>query len=713
MVVPSVARRLPARGNSVQAARERWQAARATITPRTQRLARRALEDPRLLLWQLVTFPLWLGSGIPTPPSPTLRGGPTVTTDDAAPARYLAGHLHALCRRFWLAWICSAVLRGVTIGTAISAIWVIGGAAGILSPPGMRWIVTLIIASALLGLGFGLVTRPGPVRVAAMLDRTFELDERLTTAVDPTLNDSRTADNRMRRLQLADAANAFADIRAEIRGVAILPVREGVLAALALILLIAALLLTIAGTRIPATSDMTVPAFIPSAERFARQQQEAQAQQQAALAKPQPPAKAGNASTGSAASDLATVGQALSGQPVTKPASESIAAGDYPSAAQSLRDNAEKAGDLPQDERDKLADELDRAASNVSSDNPDLAEKTKQAASDLRAGGEQATQGMNDLADQIDKTGEKASTEQNAADQQSSSASSQQSAPSSSQPSSNGASNNQSASTQQQPSTSSQQQQGQAPQQGQQSDPGSGMAAQPGIGSDPQQGEAGQQGGQQQSGDQPANSTQTGAQPGAGSQQPANSGSTNGQEGDTGSTSAANGAQSGAPSDSSGSGSGDRGETTGGPPGKTNASPGTGSGAGAGQTTGSASGTDEKPGQSSSTGGDQNGRKTEIANQGEAGDPPPAQGPQGGEGSGNASAQSGGQSLVLQGTSDETVGAGNDTGTSSSGSGAGAGVAAGNQTQGQVGPAGPDSNHVPDEYRDIVKNYFDRDGISP
>jgi len=66
----------------------------------------------------------------------------------------------------------------------------------------------------------------------------------------------------------------------------------------------------------------------------------------------------------------------------------------------------------------------------------------------------------------------------------------------------------------------------------------------------------------------------------------------------------------------------------------------------------------------------------------------------------------GSTSLVLEGTSENGVRTGSDSGSSSLGSGSGAGTASGDQVQGEVGVAGPDSNRVPEDKRDIVEDYF-------
>lgn len=688
----------------------RWEEVRTTLSAHLNQLIRHILRDPLLFIWQFLTAPLWLGSGIPLPGYPTTRTT-TSTTDTRlnasfdgsnGPDYYLDEQIRSLSRRFWLAGIGAAAFRGFTIGTIICTIWAIGGLRNITSDPYLSGLLALMITGALLGAAFGFVTRPTAMRVATMLDRTFHLDERLTTAFDPTLSAGAVIPTSMRRLQLADAANGFAEIRGDVRGAAVLPVREAVIAVLAAICLVTALLFSIAGNQIPTTSNAVVPAFVPSSERFVRQQQELEAQQQAkqraSLA--QSPKPSQNADEqGKATKDLSSVGAALKDQPITKSASDSITSGDYSGASKSLHENAAAAKNLPQDQRNALAGKLDKAASAISPDNKDLASSSKQAAADLRAGGDQATQGLNSLADQIDKTGKKASPNQ---------------ATGAAQPNSSAAGSN----------SNSSQQQSQASQQGgsspskqpassNTSDPGSGMAAQPGIGSEPQQNPAGQSASQQKSGSAAGSGQSSQAQAGSGgspgSQQA-------GQQAGTGtgqsSTSASN--SSGQSAQSKGSDSSGKSGASSNPASGANSSQQAGTGGGAGQTNGTnqnAAG-QNNPGSGAST--NQPAGKSDTAGNGKAGNPPPGNNNTGSNSGNPPSAQSGDQSLVLQGTSnDNSVGTGNDIGSSSSGSGSGSGVASGNATQGKVGPAGPDSNHVPDAYRDIVKGYFDGDGTTP
>lgn len=680
-----------------------------------RRLAAVARHDPLLLIWQIVTAPFWIGSGVPLPSRPTPRTiqrsvADSMSTQAIAPGVYLETHLQSLVRRFWVAWIFSSIIRGFTLGTLVGTIWTIGGVLKLVDPPFATGLISLIVIGSILGGGFGSTTRPSTIRIAAMLDRTFHLDERLTTAFDPSLTSvSPTA---MRRLQLADAANAFAEIREDIHGAAVLPIRETVIGVLAGICLLTALLFNIAGSAMPATVDAIVPAFVPSSERFARHQQELESQQRVSLTQPVKTSQAAD-QTANAAKDLSTVGAALETQPVTKPANDNISTGNFGKASQSLRDAASSAANLPQEDRNALAKKLDEAAAAISPQNQDLAKASTQAASDLRTGGEQATNGLNDLADQIDATGKKATSQDKQAEgapsESSASNSSSDQQTSSDSPAQQGqpqSGQSQQAKQSQQPSSSS----------STANDPGSGMAAQPGIGSEPQKsatdGQPGQPGGAKSgSGESPQ------SQPGAGSQQAGQqpgSGAGSTQENGAGkSPSSASGTGGSQSQQSEGSGSSGKPGSSSNPPSGSNPSQTAGTGSGAGQASNEDQSTTQKNPSSSGAGANQK-STSEPGGVGKAGNPPPGNGDTSQSSNDNPSVQTGDQSLVLQGTSDkDSIGTGNDIGSSSSGSGSADGTAAGNATQGQVGPAGPDSNHVPDAYRDVVKGYFNGDGTTP
>ena len=691
-----ILRRLPDRSFDDLAEAGRTRARRLS-----SQASRRWQEDPGLAAWQIATSPLWLGSGIPSPDRPVLRPSLRLVggladrdgIEQTPQGRWLSGQLHTLTQRFWVAWIVAAALRGIALGALACTIWTLGAIVGGWPQPRMAPFVAVVLLGAVIGLVFGVANRPSIQRVASMLDRTFDLNERMVTAIEPP---DAALPPRIRGIQLADAANAFEEIHQDVRGAAVLPLRAMVIAALALIALLTALLFNIASTGTPATDPLQIPAFVPSSERFAREAQAQKAQQLADAAK-QPPAAIAPASTpGSVPAGelggLRAVGNALGTNPVTEPSASRIAQGDFPGAQDQLEQNAQAAASLPQAERDALADELYHAADRM--DDGALKDATQKAADGLREGGDAAVNGLNDLARQIGESGEQATTEGQASSsgesQQSSQGSSRQSG--SSQAGQSGDSGQQSSSADTGGSDTSGTSQD-APQ----GDPGSGMAAAPGIGSDPSASDAsGQQGGASAGKDgQPGQSGQAGqaGQPGQADQ------------------SAASGASSGGASQSSGAASGQAGST--GQQGADTSGQAETGGSQGGGASGSTDASDQAKAGGAGSGTEQ--KPSDTAQDGKASSNPPPGGTQSSSGSGDTQQPSGGnETLVLQGTSNEDgVATGNDTGASSSGSGSGAGAASGSATQGSVGPAGPDSNRVPDRYRDLVKAYFNGNGLPP
>lgn len=668
---------------------------RDALRDRQRRIARGWRNDPSLAAWQTFTALLWLGSGIPVPDRPvrsTTAQHAMLPADDALmtteQGRWLASQMHSLTRRFWLAWMTAATLRGVALGTIACTIWTLGAIAGAFPQPRVLPFVLLVVLGGVVGLAFGLVNRPSLARVAAMLDRTFDLRERMVTAFSPP-----DATPRIRAIQLADAANAFVEIQHDVRGAAVLPMREMVIAALAGIALVTALLFNIASAGIAPTEPVTIPVFVPSSERFAREAQEQKAQELADAAKKEPAAAAPESQSGSndtgAVGDLRAVGTALGTNETTSPAATQIAEGDYAGAKDSLNQSADAAANLPQEERDALADQLDQAAAGMA-DGP-LKDATEKAADGMREGGDAAKQGMNDLADQIGKTGQQATTQGQAG----STGSNTQGASESSQQAQSSSSSSNGSGSGQQGQASDKAESGQSGSSSDsgasQGDPGEGMAASSGIGSDPGQEGAGQQGASGNSG----SSSQSGSgQAGQEGQQGASSSGANGSGGSS-QQSGSNGGQTGSDAQS-GSGGSQKSGADGG-------SQANGAAGGSSQSDGAKSGGSD----SSKNGSANSAQDGQASSNVKPGDP--------GTTSGNSdvpSASSGDQTVVLQGTSEESgVATGNETGASSSGSGSGAGASAGSGKQGTVGPAGPDSNRVPEKYRDLVKAYFDGDGL--
>ncbi|HEU0165010.1 MAG TPA: hypothetical protein VFQ54_08195, partial [Thermomicrobiales bacterium] len=312
---------------------------RESLAMQARRARSHAAADPLLFAWQAVTLPLWLGSGIPAPDRPALREPapdrpalrePALAIEQDLPsAVWLTHELKTVQRRFWLASIASATLRGASIGLIITTLWALMALANLVDLPTATWIFTIAAVGAIAGLGFGLLSKPATLRVAAMLDRTLHLDQRLVTAFDRTTTGER--DNPLRQLQLADAANVYAEVKPDIKGTATLSVREGVVFTLAIIALVTVLLLSISSNGMPATAKSVVPQFVPSSQRFAQEQQQAEAQKQAELSRvaPSTTANSGSDQAATAVQDLNQLANALASNSTTKDAADQIAQGNY------------------------------------------------------------------------------------------------------------------------------------------------------------------------------------------------------------------------------------------------------------------------------------------------------------------------------------------------------------------------------------------------
>ncbi len=626
--------------------------------------------DPVAFAWLALWSPFWIASDAPAPGLPGTRRDGGVAPPTAAGAA-IVERIDVVSRRFWISWFAGSIFRGVTLGLLLLATWSLIAALGPLTLPAWWTVTAVIVGGAVLGALHGWLLRPDRLMVARMLDHTFHLDERIVTAFD---RDSDTS--YVSRLQLADAANTLNDILQEIPRSSFVPVREAALCLVALGALVTTMLANVPQEPIDPMGSSPVPGFVPASDRLAVQEQPLpqtsrpqEPQSEASLVEMQEQAQRAQ----SAREDLAAIGAALQDNPLTQPAADSIANGSYAQAVDQLRGASSSVGTMPQEQRDALADNLDAAAGQLDETNPELAQAARDAADSLREGGPEAEQALNDLADQIDRAGEQAQQPG------SSSTNLDESQPGDAQGESEGKEGSQSGSGENQQGGEQEQSSGEG------TDPGEGSDAAPGVtnsndesASSSQGGESGEGSASEQGGDAP-------------------------QDGESSSGSSTNADSSGAGSDSEGQ-SGQQGEQTGAPDEETSASQG--GGAGTGQS--GANDQTEPGGQGPNASDTQDADPdAEVPQEGEAGDPPPSREDRGEEDDGTGSSSNSGESMELEGTSDENVPAGNNSGTSSLGSGSGSSTSSGDQGQGEIGVAGPDSNRVPENLRDIVQDYFD------
>ena len=676
---------------------------RATLT-QGNRLRHRWAVDPRLFLWQLLWLPFWLGSDRPAPSWPS--GLRVAALPDRAPLAGAAGffqtEMAGLVRRFWLSWVAASFLRGVWLGLLIALAWMLLALFDATSPPSLSAIVTLGVLIACSGTVGAALNRPSAPMVAAMVDRTFRLQERLTTATDTMApgSDALNARHTISRLQLADAANALGEARHHLTRGHFVPIREIVGVLVVGMALLTAIFAYVPDRRLPGISQSPVPVFVPASERLA----DPQVADQRPVSPPQVEASAPTTadvqeqsrSAQATRDDLGTVGKALEDNPTTQPAADAISNGDYPAAANAIRSAASNASAMSPEGRNSLAGELETAAEQISDENPELAEASRRAADDLRRGGEDAGAGLTDLGDKVEQAGARVTPPDQLArdlDEAQGGAAAEPGAPSGGQ----GQQNAQGQGSEGQDAAS---QSGDSAD-GALADPGEGVAAEPGV-ANPEQEEAqpgsaaGQQGGATSSsqGQEGAGSAPDGAA-GQPAQDPSGEAAASG-----GNATGEGGAEA---SDATGQPGGQSQGLTGGPAEETDAAQG--SGAGTGQT-GANDRSSAQQGADSPAPAEGPDPEVPVPGNGRATDRPPPGAGQPGAAGDSGSVSGGTSTLELEGSSENGVRTGSDSGSSSLGSGSGAGAASGDEVQGAVGLAGPDSNRVPEDRRDIVEDYF-------
>ncbi len=632
-------------------------------------LRREALDRGRLktFLWQGVTAPYWAGSDVPPPPLPS-REVPRPLLPGAA-GEQVVRTLDRIAHRLWMQRIIHILVRAAWLGLAVGCLWLLVELQG---GPALRATPLIIISALLIGLGllFATVQRPTRRQVARMLDRSFLLKERLTTAVDH-LGLGVPADGERASvvyLQMADAANVVAEIRGQPALGVRVPVREFVLA-IAFGLVIAGLaFLRGVGGDVPPAAAGAVPAFTAAADRPAAAPAPAATDAGAAPAAPTvEEVRAQAQRSNDALRDLNALGQALADHAVTRSAADAIARGDYADAGDDLRNLAPDADQLSPGAREELATDLDQAASRMAPGSANLADASHQAAEGLRQGENAAEQSVRNLGDQVEASGEQIAPQEDLARQMRQAQAAQSSAAGDQQGQS--ANGDQSASESQPGSDQQTSKDGQSGQSGEQQP---GQAGQPGSKSGDQPGNQAKAG---ESGQSEPGEEQPGGQPG---QSPA--GGKPGQDGQAGGADQPGQARDG----EQGSGQGDQSERS-----------GKGSGAGGGEA-------------------------DQGAKAGQAGDPA-AGGDQAGEGApadeqvtnGDGKTKAAGDPAPVDATMELPQIAGEDAiqtspdgGGSNRGTGAGVTAGSGTAVQGEVGEAGPDSNRVPPAYRSLVERYF-------
>lgn len=620
--------------------------------------------DRRAFVWQLMTAPWWVWSDLPKLPRPS--------HDPVLPVGGLAGDwvVHGLDRiatRIWIQRMMAIIVRGLGLGILAGSVWL---AIELLGGPEFdpRFWFGIGIALMIWSLIVAALSRPTRIQIAQMLDRSFALQERMTTALGNIGQELPAEDQAVSvvYLQIADAANAITMVQEQPIFRFRLPVRELVLA-VALGLTFAALAFARGtGGAVPDVQTNAVPVFVPAAQRFVPPTADRSVPADQTVPSVADVQQMVQTSLDNQ-QDLQTLANALNDHAMTHDAAQSIRQGDYTGAAEELRSVSAQADQLSQTARDDLAADLNQAASQMSTGNQTLGGATQQAADGLQTGGEPAKTGVRNLANAVEQSGQQVQSSealdqamQQAQQQEASSGSgaNQQTQSGSSQQANNGTGGQQQATSSSADGSS----------QPGQSDANTGANAEAGLGADSDS----------SSGESGNGAPATADQPGAPGQQ---AGTGPGKSSDMG------GSASGQSSQTSAS---DRtGETE-------NANQGAGAGQGGSELNAQGVADSEVGGaaQNESAGRESSGIRVSDAEQ--------TSGAAASElGDGNHEAVE-----LSRAPRGESVQIGGSSGASSLGSGAGVTVSSGSAQQSDVGQNGPDSNHVPSEYRDIVESYF-------
>lgn len=648
-----------------------------------------------LLLWRMLWLPFWLGSDVPAPHLPARNTA--VPVESGLAGRQVVRMLDAIRRRVWILWALTTIVRASWLGALVGCFWLLIERAG-----GPKFDATPLywIGGAFLAIGtvFAVVNRPTRTQTARMLDRSFRLHERISTALGNLGRDipANGARAQVTYLQVADAANVIAELRRHPAFRLRPPLRELVLALTCALTLAGLFFLRGIGGDIPDLGATNIPAFSPASTR------------------PRPPETTSSPGTApgetgdgptseevqaraqrsnEAQRDLNTLGDALDNYPVTNAAAEAIAEGDYDEAAAELREVGAQADQMSQESREALADDLDRASEQMSPGSSDLADATRNAANGLREGGEPAQEGLNELGDQVQETGSEVASQQELRDQLSQAQAQEagRSAESNPQAGEQGQSGEQSSSNDgemgeagasEQPADSSVQGEGS---EGEQRGAGDGVNGEPGSDGVDAAPSNGAQQANADRGSNPAGARQAGRGEQRGRDRQASSQGAPGEAQDPGQGSPG-GEQAAASSEQGGAtDAGQQGE-------------GAGSGQSESESTaptqgGEASGQEQPPTEG----------QPPVEEVTESGPPPEAR-------TDLPELESGDSSIDLENSGGGGIQTSTNAGSASAGSGTGVMTASGSSTQQEVDAAGPDSNRVPADKRPVVEDYFSDPG---
>lgn len=348
-------------------------------------------------LWETIWAPFWVGSTLPPPVLPGRRE-PHHADSERTPV--LLRQIDALRETIWRQRRAVLLFRALWLALIPAAIWL-----GLRYFAGrqLAWQPLAIGMLAILVLGFMLaaLARPSRGQLARTLDRSFGLRERVATALEESQGGRLVG---VRALQVLEATRVAHDVSTASAFRRRLPVREVALAIIAAtVCIVFVVLLGFRQLNPPATPPQQqaapnqpglnnpAPGQQPGNNPQAGQQgQTGQQGQQGG----QTPGQNGQPSA-QGQRDMDTLAGALDEHAATREVADKLANGDYPGAAQALREAGNQAGQLSPETREALANDLKNAAG--------------------QTGDPQLAQDLNELADQL--TGPNPSQAQGAFDQ--------------------------------------------------------------------------------------------------------------------------------------------------------------------------------------------------------------------------------------------------------------------------------------------------------
>ncbi|MFM9107178.1 MAG: hypothetical protein ACKOWF_10840, partial [Chloroflexota bacterium] len=334
----------------------------------------------------------------PEPPAPAEIG--------LAGKVFLSG-LDGVRTRLWLRAMMHGAFRGAWLALLGACAWMAWSLLAGGPPLDVRLTLGAMAAGAALGVAAGALSKPSRARTAAMLDRTWGLQDRLATSVEGLGRAVPATGERaaVPYLQMADGANTIEAVRRDPLLAVRPPVREIVLVVFWALALAALASLRGVGGPPPDLGQGFVPRFVAAAGMPPEPDAAGPGAEAGADGPSVEEVMARAERSNQARQDLQALASALADHAVTRQAADAITRGDYERAADELRMLAPDAPQLSEGSRGDLSRDLDVAASSMSDGQSVLKPASQEAAGGLREGGKPAQEGLRALAEAVETAG--------------------------------------------------------------------------------------------------------------------------------------------------------------------------------------------------------------------------------------------------------------------------------------------------------------------